>query len=66
VLIGTRGALIIGAALLGGFALVALVMAVGVKRVVTWRPTFAVPQLPDWDEIQAKLHRLQKTYLHAS
>ncbi len=64
VLIGTKAALIIAAALLGGFGLVALVMVLGVRRVMTWRPQISVPQLPSmaglherWQRIREELHQ---------
>jgi hypothetical protein len=64
VLIGTKAALIIAAALLGGFGLVALVMVLGVRRVMSWRPQINVPQLPNiaglqerWQRIREELHQ---------
>jgi hypothetical protein len=59
VLLGTRGAMIIAAAILGGFGLVAVVMALGVKRVVEWKPNFQLPEMPDWDALGEKLRRLR-------
>jgi len=47
VLVGTKGALIIAAALLGGFGIVALVMVLGVRRVMSWRPQISLPQMPN-------------------
>lgn len=64
VLIGTKAAIIIAAALLGGFALVAVVMVLGAKRVSEWRPNINLPQLsqlPKWEELQEKLHQLRKS-----
>ena len=46
VLLSTRAALVIAAALFGGFALVAVVMALGMRRVVRWRPHIAMPAMP--------------------
>ena len=46
VLLSTKAALIIAAALFGGFALVAVVMALGVRRVMSWRPQSNVPTIP--------------------
>ena len=46
VLLSTRAALIIAAAIFGGFTLVAVVMALGVRRAMKWRPSIHVPQLP--------------------
>ena len=46
VLLSTKAALIIAAALFGGFALVAVVMALGVRRVMSWRPQINVPTIP--------------------
>jgi hypothetical protein len=62
VLISTKAALIIAAALLGGFGLVALVMVLGVRRVMTWRPQITVPQLPSVAEIQERLQRLRSEH----
>jgi hypothetical protein len=59
VLLGTKGAMIIAAAILGGFGLVAVVMALGVKRVVEWKPNFQLPEMPDWDALGEKLRRLR-------
>jgi len=61
VLMSTKAALIIAAALFGGFALVAVVMALGVRRVMSWRPTVNVPALPEFPDFssmaQQFLHR---------
>ncbi len=62
VLIGTKAALIIAAALLGGFGLVALVMVLGVRRVMSWRPQISVPQLPSVADIQERLQRLRSEH----
>jgi hypothetical protein len=59
VLIGTKAALIIAAALLGGFGLVALIMVLGVRRVMSWRPQISVPQLPSFADLQERLQRLR-------
>ncbi len=48
VLLSTKGALIIAAALFGGFAFVAIAMIVGAQRVSQWRPDFSLPELPEW------------------
>jgi hypothetical protein len=69
VFISTRAAIIIAAALFGGFALVALVMALGVRRAMRWRPTLSLPQLPSLHEvhlpdlaaIQERLHHLRRS-----
>ena len=47
VIISTKAALIIGAFLLGGFGLVALAFALGVRRVTRWRPSLPHPSLPN-------------------
>ena len=47
VLLSTKAALVIAAALFGGFALVALAMTLGVRRVMSWRPQINVPPMPD-------------------
>lgn len=52
VVIGTRGALIIAAALLGGFGFIALAVYLGARRLSTWRP-----ELPD-------LAELMRSYRH--
>lgn len=58
VLLSTRAALIIAAALFGGFALVAVVMALGVHRTMSWRPNIHVPAVPDFRAIAEHLrHR---------
>ena len=62
VLIGTKAALIIAAALLGGFGIVAVVMALGVRRVMSWRPQINVPQLPSIAEIQERLARIRSEH----
>jgi hypothetical protein len=46
VLISTRGAIIIGAFLLGGLGLVALAFSLGVRRVTHWRPMGRRPSHP--------------------
>jgi hypothetical protein len=62
VLVGTKAALIIAAALLGGFGLVALVMVLGVRRVMTWRPQINVPPLPNIAGIQERIARLRSEH----
>lgn len=58
VLLSTKAALIIAAALLGGFALVAVVMALGVRRAMAWRPSVSMPAMPDFRAIAQHLrHR---------
>jgi hypothetical protein len=59
VLISTKAALIIAAALLGGFGLVALVMVLGVRRVMSWRPRITMPQLPNLAGLQDRLQQLR-------
>jgi len=59
VLVGTKAALIIAAALLGGFGLLAVVMAFGVKRVAAWRPHLNTRHLPQLAEIQERLHKMR-------
>jgi hypothetical protein len=48
VLLSTKAALIIAAALFGGFALVAVVMVIGARRVMSWRPSIQLPEMPDF------------------
>jgi hypothetical protein len=62
VLIGTKAALIIAAVLLGGFGLVAIVMALGVRRVMTWRPQINVPPIPNMAAIQERIARLRSEH----
>ena len=45
VLLSTQAALIIAAALFGGFALVAVAMVLGVRRAMSWRPSIHVPSI---------------------
>ncbi len=51
VLLSTKAAIIIAAALFGGFALVAVVMVLGARRVTSWRPNINLPELPDFSAI---------------
>lgn len=46
VLLSTKAALIIAAALLGGFGLIAVVMVVGMKRMMARRHRFHMPSMP--------------------
>ncbi len=62
VLIGPKAALIIAAALLGGFGVVALVMALGVRRVMSWRPQINVPPLPSVAGIQERIQKLRSEH----
>jgi hypothetical protein len=62
VLVSTKAALIIAAALLGGFGLVALVMVLGVRRVMTWRPQITVPPMPSIAGIQERIARLRSEH----
>lgn len=59
VLIGTTAAIIIAAAIFGGFALVALVMAMGTKRIADWGRSFKRPEKPSRGDLQSKLHDWQ-------
>jgi hypothetical protein len=59
VLLSTKAALIIAAALFGGFALVAVVMALGVRRVMSWRPSINVPALPAMPDFAAIAQHLR-------
>lgn len=60
VLIGTKAAIIIAAALLGGFGLVAVVMLLGVQRVMSWRPQLSLPQLPDLSSLEERWQRFRE------
>lgn len=62
VLIGTKGAIIIAAAILGGLAVVALVMTMGTKRIADWGRSFKKPELPDRHAVQARWHDLQAMF----
>lgn len=55
VLLSTKAALIIAAALFGGFALVAVVMIIGARRVMNWRPNIQLPDMPDFHAIAQHL-----------
>ena len=59
VIIGTKAAVIIAAAILGGFAVVAVVMAMGTKRIADWGRGIKKPELPSRNEMQAWAHDLQ-------
>lgn len=48
VLMTGRAVAILAAAMLGGFALVAVAIAFGANRVSNWRPDISLPELPDW------------------
>jgi hypothetical protein len=55
ILLSTKGALIIAAAILGGFGLVAVMMALSVRRVMAWRRKFHAPDMPDFSHIAEKI-----------
>ncbi len=59
VLIGTKAAIIIAAAILGGFAVMAVVMAMGTKRIADWGRGFKKAELPSKHDLQAKWHDFQ-------
>lgn len=60
VLVGPKAALIIAAAILGGFGLVALVMVLGAKRVAQWRPRIDLSHVKPW--IAERQKWLQQQY----
>lgn len=62
VIITTGAALIIGAALFGGLGLVALAVTLGVRRVMHWRPSISMPNLPDFSALHDKAASLQKKW----
>jgi hypothetical protein len=64
VLIGTKGALIIAAAILGGFGMVAIVMAMGTKRLADWGRNIKMPDWANKHEIESWLHDAQKWAQH--
>ena len=60
--LSTAGALIIAAALLGGFAIVAAVMVIGARRILSWRPAVHmpdvhVPAMPDFAAMAEKIRK---------
>ena len=59
VLIGTKAAIIIAAAILGGFAVVAVVLAMGTKQIADWGRSFRKPDLPSRPDMQAKWRDVQ-------
>ena len=62
VIISTKAALIIAAAVLGGFGLVALAFALGMRRVVRRGATLPLPSLQTLQSVQRSLpslHELQ-------
>lgn len=56
VLLSTKAALIIAAALLGGFGIVAIAMLLGVRRVMQWRPQISLPSLPRLADLEERWH----------
>lgn len=58
VLVSTTAALIIAAALFGGLGLVALAISLGVRRVMHWRPTIALPTMPQMPDVAALRERI--------
>ena len=63
VIVSTKAALIIAAALLGGFGLVAVVMTIGVRRMMRWRPSISMPSMPSLPALP-HLAELQERWLH--
>jgi hypothetical protein len=64
VIVSTKAALIIAAALFGGLGLVALAIALGVRRVMHWRPSVAMPPMPDLSGLQHNFASLQEKWQH--
>lgn len=69
VIISTKPALIIAAALFGGLGLIAVAVTFGVRRIMHWRPTISIPSLPalsslpplpDLATLQEKWHQLRR------
>lgn len=56
VLLSTKAAIIIAAALLGGFGIVAVAMLLGVRRVMQWRPQISLPSLPSLGDLEHRFH----------
>lgn len=56
VLLSTKAALIIAAAILGGFGILAVVMVLGVRRVMQWRPHIHLPSMPRLAELEERFH----------
>jgi hypothetical protein len=50
VLLGTKAAIIIAAALLGGFGFVAIAMVMSARRISEWRPSINLPKLTELKE----------------
>jgi hypothetical protein len=55
VLLSTKGALIIAAALLGGFGILAVVVALSARRAMSWRPSIQLPDMPDFGAIAQRI-----------
>lgn len=55
VLLSTKAALIVAAAILGGFGIVAVVMVLGVRRVMQWRPQIKFPSLPRLADLEDRI-----------
>lgn len=64
VIVSTKAALIIAAALFGGLGLVALAIALGVRRAMRWRPHVSLPNMPDLSGLQHNLAALQERFGH--
>lgn len=63
VLLSTRAALIIAAALLGGFGFVAIAIYLGARRVSQWRPSISLPsmrELPSLKDLPAFAQRFKR------
>ena len=60
VIVSTKAAIIIAAALFGGLGLVALAVTFGVRRVMHWRPSISMPTLPNLPN----LAELQERWMH--
>ncbi len=63
VLLDTRGALILAAALLGGFGLVAAAMFFGARRLSQWRPSISMPSMRDFPSLK-ELPKIAERFRH--
>lgn len=63
VLLDTKGALILAAALLGGFGLIAVALYYGARRLSAWRPTISLPSMKDLPSLK-ELPNVVRSFRH--